>query len=192
MTTTAATKTTTTRKPTTRKPSAAPTPAPEVTTPPTPTVKRFVVCEGSKQDWFANHDDGGVTYDCPECKQTSRELRVNLKVTNGKPVPPKVPSHKVEKDVPVTAKGTSQAASKKADAKRALARVIVDGLAANVNAALNEKSNPELAALLSELGSPDEVRQIVANWCHHLPTGDEKGARYWPASFPRPQRSEWI
>ena len=62
--------------------------------------------------------------------------------------------------------------AKQGNAKQALARTVIDAIAA--------------------LELSDEDKKTVAQWTHHLPTGrTESGARYWPAGLPVPDRADW-
>lgn len=59
-------------------------------------------------------------------------------------------------------------------------------------------ANQELACWLVELVAANATdktpaeQQKLANWLNSLPTGGGAGPdRYWPANFPRPDRSDW-
>jgi hypothetical protein len=67
-------------------------------------------------------------------------------------------------------------------AKQALARHVMDAIA---------KALESLPEEVTAAMAPDEAVKIASQWHHHLPTGEVDGKRYWPASMPRPDRSDW-
>lgn len=143
----------------------------ETTVPNAPeTTMRFVTCEGSKQDW--KETDG--VFSCPTCEQTSRDLKVNLKVSDGKPVPPKVPNHKVEKEVPVTAKAAKSGEKTASDYRR------------EVDAALIKAAGNLVPEIVPEQFRA-EVAQMISNQLHHLSTP----AIGWESALPKPDRAGW-
>lgn len=85
-------------------------------------------------------------------------------VTNTVPAKPKtieLPEDKNEQPTPTP----------KRNAKQELARKVVEAVA--------------------NLGLSPEDAATAAQWLHHLPTGSDGEGRYWPASLPRPNRSDW-
>lgn len=93
---------------------------------------------------------------------------------------------------------TVKGPSRKAEAKRALARIVVNGIAAALAdidglAGADEETGASLDATLvrDELGTGEEMLRIASQWIHHLPTGQVNGKRYWPEGLLRPDRSDW-
>lgn len=91
-----------------------------------------------------------------------------------------------------------KAPSRKAEAKRALARIVVRGIAAALAdidglAGADEQTGSTLDAMLvrDELGVGEDMLRIASQWIHHLPTGQVDGKRYWPEGLLRPDRSDW-
>lgn len=71
-------------------------------------------------------------------------------------------------------------------AKQDLARRVTQAIAEAITAAQLEGS-----ATLAGM-TVAEAQRCVSQWTHHLPTGTgENGKRWWPASLPRPDRSDW-
>lgn len=71
-------------------------------------------------------------------------------------------------------------------AKQDLARRVTQAIAEAITAAQLEGS-----ATLAGM-TVAEAQRCVSQWTHHLPTGTgEDGKRWWPASLPRPDRSDW-
>jgi hypothetical protein len=73
----------------------------------------------------------------------------------------------------------------KRPAKQDLARNVVEAVAGIF-------SDSVILDRLATAGmSKEDAQQIVSQWLHHLPTGSDGDQRYWPASMPRPNRSDW-
>jgi hypothetical protein len=70
------------------------------------------------------------------------------------------------------------------DAKQDLARRVAEA----IGDMLLHLDGSEMAATIDET----ERAAITTAWVHHLPTGnDDEGARWWPSSLPKPDRSDW-
>jgi hypothetical protein len=70
-------------------------------------------------------------------------------------------------------------------AKQALARLVAQAIADSL---ANVKWRDDILAGMTH----EDAAKTVSQWTHHLPTGtDEDGKRWWPATLPRPDRSDW-
>jgi hypothetical protein len=77
--------------------------------------------------------------------------------------------------------------AQKRTAKQDLARRVAQAIAEAI-----QSSQLEGSAALAGFESLAELQATAVAWVHHLPTGtDEAGKRWWPASAPRPDRSDW-
>lgn len=73
----------------------------------------------------------------------------------------------------------------KRTAKQDLARTVVEAVAGVFSDSI------VLDRLASAGMTKADAEKIVSQWLHHLPTGSDGEGRYWPASLPRPDRSDW-
>lgn len=69
-------------------------------------------------------------------------------------------------------------------AKQALARAVVQAIETELRTSVP-------ADAWRAVFDIEEAKEIAAHWVHHLPTGKEDGARWWPKGLPRPNRSDW-
>jgi hypothetical protein len=101
-----------------------------------------------------------------------------------KPAAKKAPAKATAKTAPAP-KPTPKA--DKNSAKQELCRIALEAMATAVIRANGLKKTGYLAAI-----DPDEALQILSQMTHHFPAGrDASGNRWWPASLPKPDRSDW-
>lgn len=85
-----------------------------------------------------------------------------------------------------TAKVKAQAV--KREAKQALATFLVTAMAAAVELMLGgDAVAAEQNAVVLKGMTEDEIRKAAAHWVHHLPVNRDA----WPATLPKPDRSDW-
>jgi len=106
-------------------------------------------------------------------KNAEAKVLSGVTTTPDKPgVRPTSPAPKPTSDVELPAEDVKQAKPEKRTAKQDLARRVV-----------------QAAGSLD--GLTDEEKATISQWLHHLPTGTERGARWWAEELPRPNRSDW-
>lgn len=94
---------------------------------------------------------------------------------------------------PVTEQPAPPADAKtvKRDAKQALARYLADAVARAIEDLGSSASLSELNKLISAGLPAEDQAKAASHWMHHWPTGEQDGQRYFPATLPRPDRSDW-
>jgi hypothetical protein len=139
---------------------------------------------GSARD--ASVLDGVRAADHPEApaKPAPRTAR---KGTPAKPTTKAPASKTAPSKSPKTAepKATPEAKVDRRQAKQDLARRVVQAAADLFNGQLQGDE-----AFLAGL-TKDEAEAAVAQWLHHLPTGNEGDQRWWAQGLPKPDRSDW-
>lgn len=110
------------------------------------------------------------------------------KATAAKPGRAKAPS-RASRAAAQTASATKSQA-KPARGKAAAAKP-AKAKAAKSNGTKNDLALRVVEAAGKLSGLSDDDRACVAQWLHHLPTGGSGADRRWPASLPRPNRSDW-